>query len=199
MVYWGRIGPSPRVFVVVSDMRGPQPKPIVLTERLDAILRHIVRCGTTPYRLVRRAQIVLEMATGANNAQVARRLDVHVSSPRLWRGRWLDADERLQAAEAAGADDNALIKLIESVLADAPRSGAPATFTAEQVVHIVALACESPPDSGRPVSHWSHQELADEAVKRGLVPRISGMTVGRFLKGGRSEASQEPLWAQRLS
>ena len=199
MVYWGRIGPSPRVLVVLSSMRGLQPKPIVVTERQDAVLRHIVRCATKPHRLVQRARIILEMAAGANNAQVARRLGVHISAPRLWRGRWLAANDKLQAAEAEGCNDKALIDLIESVLADEPRSGAPSVFTAEQAVQIVALACEKPEDSGRPISHWTQQELADEAVKRGIVPSISGMTVGRFLKSGRSKASQKPLLAQCLS
>jgi putative transposase len=54
----------------------------------------------------------------------------------------------------------------------------------------VALACEAPSESGRPVTHWSTTELADEAIKRGIVEDISARSVGRFLKGGRfSEAS----------
>jgi FixJ family two-component response regulator len=45
-----------------------------------------------------------------------------------------------------------------------------------------ALACEPPSASDRPVSHWSQQELGDEAMKRGIVDRISQRSVGRFLK-----------------
>jgi putative transposase len=181
---------------MVGEMRGPQPKPIVLTERQEMLLRRITRCPTNPQWLVERAGIILEMAAGANNRQVARHLGLIRSTPRLWRGRWLAASTQLAAAEAEDSDDKALSKFIESVLADRPRAGAPAEFTAEQVVQIVALACENPETSGRPISRWTPRELADEAVKRGIVQSISPMTVWRFLKGGRSEATSKPLLAQ---
>ncbi len=67
-------------------------------------------------------------------------------------------------------------------LADAPRPGTPATFSAEQICAIVAMACEAPGESARPITHWTHQELADEALKRGIVASISPDSVGRFLK-----------------
>lgn len=56
-------------------------------------------------------------------------------------------------------------------------------FTTEQVVQIVALACESPQTPGYPLSHWTPMELAAEAIKRGIVKRVSPRSVGRFLKG----------------
>ncbi len=74
-------------------------------------------------------------------------------------------------------------------LADAPRSGAPAHFTAEQVCAIIALACEPPSACGRPITHWSQNELAREAVKRGLAGSISQRSVGRMLKRGRPQAA----------
>jgi putative transposase len=70
----------------------------------------------------------------------------------------------LIAAVAKGVNDKQLIQLITAVLQDAQRPGTPANFSTEQVVQIVALACESPSESGRPVSHWTPAELADEAV-----------------------------------
>ena len=45
-----------------------------------------------------------------------------------------------------------------------------------------ALACELPADSGLPMSHWTQQGLADEAMRRGIVGEISQRSVGRFLK-----------------
>ncbi len=177
-------------------MRGPQPKPVVLTDRQDTLLRGITRCPTNPKWLVERARIILEMAAGANNRQVARHLGLHRSTPRLWRERWLAAGAQLVTADTNGSDDKALSELITQVLADQPRSGAPVEFTAEQVVQIVALACEKPEASGRPISRWTPRELADEAVKRGIVHSISPMTIWRFLKGGRPEATPQPLLAQ---
>jgi hypothetical protein len=65
----------------------------------------------------------------------------------------------------------------------------------------VALACENPrEESGRPITHWTPPELADEAVKRGIVESISPRSVGRFLGRGGSEASSgAPLETQRAS
>ena len=75
-------------------------------------------------------------------------------------------------------------------LADAPRPGAPATFTPEQICAIVALACEQPAaESDLPLSHWSRSELARCAVERGIVERISRSSVGRFFKTSRASAA----------
>src|SRR6266516_467855 len=65
-----------------------------------------------------------------------------------------------------------LLALIAQLLADAPRPGAPPTFTPEQIVQLVAVACEPPEQSGRPIDHWTARELADEVKKRHLVTNI---------------------------
>jgi hypothetical protein len=39
------------------------------------------------------------------------------------------------------------------------------------------MACELPVDSGVPLSRWSSSELAREAITRGIVEQISGVTV----------------------
>lgn len=105
---------------------------------------------------------------GAGVGETAERLGVWRKTVSEWRARWLGGSDR--SAPAAER------------LSDAPRCGAPARITAEQICAIVALACEPPPESDRPVTHWSQQELADEAIKRGIVERISQRSVGRFLK-----------------
>ena len=46
--------------------------------------------------------------------------------------------------EADGSSDKALTTVIVEALTDHPRAGTPATFTAEQIVQIVAVACEDP-------------------------------------------------------
>ena len=48
---------------------------------------------------------------------------------------------------------------------------------------LMALAYETPAAADRPVSTWTPRELADEAVKLGIVKQISPRTVERFLKG----------------
>jgi putative transposase len=47
----------------------------------------------------------------------------------------------------------------------------------------VAVACDVPQASNRPVSYWTPRELADEVIKRGIVPTIAPRRIGRFLKG----------------
>jgi transposase len=139
---------------------------------------------------------VLAAAEGLNNEQIAMRLGINRETARLWRRVWLDAAQLLAAAEEE-ASEKVLRECIEGVLADAPRSGTPATFTPEQICRIVALACEDPRDRGRPVTHWTNAELADEAVKRGIVESISPRSVGRFLGRGGFEATSDALLAQQ--
>ena len=162
-------------------MPGPQPPPIVLTERQRAILERVLRRQTSPQRLIRRVRLILEMARGANNGQAARRLAHTRKVATSWRRRWGDAAATLAAAEAEENPDKTLEAVIAAVLADRPRPGAPDMFTPEQIVQIIAMACEDPVASGRPTSHWTAGELAAEAVKRGVVAAISPRSVARFL------------------
>jgi hypothetical protein len=96
--------------------------------------------------------------------------------------------------DPASGEPGALAHFIEhEVLADKPRSGAPPTFTPEMITQIIALALQDPEEVGRPITHWTPAELADEAVRQGIVASISPRTVGRFLKRGRPQASSQPL------
>jgi len=178
-------------------MSGPKPTTIELTVRQRDILGRIARRETGAQRLVRRSKIVLEAADGANNTQVAQRLHIERGTARAWRDRWAVAAPALLLAEEEGIDDKDLTELIEQVLADEPRPGAPGVFEAEQIAQIIAVACEDPKASGRPVTHWTPREIADEAIKRGIVTSISPRSVGRFLKGSGLEAPSEPLLAER--
>jgi len=178
-------------------MSGPRPASITLSSRQRAALEHLRRCQTASVRLARRVAVLLALADDPCLERVAAGQGLTRVSVRLWRDRWLGAAPRLGAAEADGVPEPDLLGLIEAALDDAPRPGGPATFTAEQIVQIVAVACEPPEKSGRPISHWTHAELADEAKKRQIVKDISPRSVGRFLKGSGPAAAQEPLLAQR--
>lgn len=151
----------------------------VLTEAEQKELEAIVRKRTTAQRLVERARIILFSAAGDGVAKCSDRVGVAVNTVRLWRCRWKER-KGLPPAER---------------LADDPRCGGPARFTPEQVCLILALACEPPEKHGRPMTHWTQQELADEAMKQGIVDYISQRSVGRFLKGGRFAAPSQPLLA----
>jgi putative transposase len=178
-------------------MPGPTPLPLRLSLRQRQLFDLLARRQHSSQQLLRRLEIVRLAADGANNDQIARQLPCHRETAGTWRARWHAGAACLEAAEAEGASQTQLLRLIEAILADDPRSGAPATFSPESLVQIMALACEDPTAAGRPVSHWTPRELADEAVRRGIVARISPRSVGRFLKGGRPQAPSEPLLAQR--
>jgi putative transposase len=139
---------------------------------------------------------VLALATDPCLQTTARDLGLNRISVRLWRDRWRDAAEALAQAEKDDLSDPQFLGLITAVLDDAPRPGGPATFSPEQIVQIVAVACEPPEKSGRPISHWTHRELADEVKERQIVRDIAPRTVGRFLKTGRPAAASQPLLAQ---
>ena len=156
-------------------MRGPKPPTLELTDAERQALEHLVRRHATPQQLALRARIVLAAANGANNCQIARDLDVSLDMVRRWRERWL-------VLQPTALDD---LPVVER-LTDAPRPGKPTRITDEQVAQIVALACEPPAESQRPISQWTAREIADEITQRGIVPEISGRHAARLLKRGRS-------------
>lgn len=154
---------------------------IEVTARQRKILEALTRAKLTSQQLGERCRIVLMSVDGIPNLHQSEALGVDRQRIRRWRGRWAAAYEALVAAEKEKATDRDLEKLIVTVLSDEERSGAPPTFSPEQVAAIIALACEPPEDSGLPVSHWTPPELAREAVKRGMVESISPRQVDRFL------------------
>ena len=174
-------------------MSGPQPVPLSVTPAQQTVLERLLRQHTCPQALVRRGKIVLAAATGQRNEQIARQLHCSPTTVRLWRSRWAEAQAHLLAVEA---DERELPAAIASVLADEERPGAPDTFTAEQIVQIIALACAPPSDSQRPIDAWTPRELADEAIKRKIVSTISARSVGRFLKAGPTQTASKSLLAK---
>jgi len=56
------------------------------------------------------------------------------------------------------------------------------TFTEETQKRIQALACENPSKYNLPFTHWTHKELAKQAVLQKIVPTISSSQTGRILK-----------------
>ena len=158
---------------------------VVVSDRQRAVLERWARSrARTSARLVERCHIVLMSAEGVSNMEQGRRLGVDRQRVRRWRRRWAASQVHLAEAEGQGATNKDLAALLGSVLSDEQRSGGPPTFSAEQLTQILSVACELPTESGRPVTHWTPRELADEVVKRGIVESISPRHIDRLLKGG---------------
>jgi transposase len=166
---------------------------LVITERQQTVLRQMAAASTSPVRLAQRAEIILRAFEGEENRAIAAAIDLNPTAVGLWRRRWVQAWPKLIQIECTQTQA-AFRRAVEDVLSDAPRSGNPGKFTPEQITQILALACEPPEQSGRPITHWTYQELADEAQKRGIVVSISEAQVGRYLREAELQPHKSRYW-----
>jgi transposase len=111
-------------------------------------------------------------AAGMGNDEIAARLDTRREVVSKWRKRFFE--------QGLGG------------LEERPRGGRPPVFSPEVVVAVKALACELPSRLEVPLSRLYVPDIASEAVSRGIVAKISGKTVWRWL----SEDAIKP-WRRR--
>lgn len=147
-------------------MRRQQRKKIHLSGAERTTLESLVRRHTEKQAVVMRAKIVLMADEGMQHQEIAEELGTTNNTISVWVARWLDLADKLPQAR----------------LQDAPRPGAPDKFSAEQLCRIIAIACEAPADHGRPITHWTHRELAQVVVEKGIVDSISVSHLGELLK-----------------
>jgi len=165
---------------------------IIISERQQKVLEEFSKSRTIGKCLAQRATIIVLGFAGMLNEDIALQVGLNRQQVGLWRQRWRDAWDALCVWECT--EPHRLREAIVDVLSDAPRPGAAATFTAEQVSQIVALACEPPKLSGRPIDHWTLRELRDEAIKRNMVTDISVSQVGRFLQQAAVQPHRKKMW-----
>lgn len=152
-------------------MPGPKAPVVNLSEAEREGLTKLIKRHQVGQQIALRARIILAAADGESNQAIRNRYKVTLDTASLWRKRWI----QLQ--------DIALTDLsIEERLQDAPRPGKPAQITADQRCRIEALACEKPEKHGRPITHWTAREIADEFKKRKIVKDISPRHAARLLK-----------------
>lgn len=154
-------------------MPTPKAQIVKLSEMERQGLEKLIRRHQAGQQIALRARMVLAAACGETNERIAQENKVTSETVRLWRNRWVKLQD-------IALDDLSL----EDRLADAPRPGAPAKITADQRCRIEALACEKPEGSGRPITHWSAREIADELKQRKIVENISPRHAARLLKRG---------------
>ncbi len=142
-------------------------------------LEAIIRRPNTAQKLVKRAKIIL-LANGEcmNNKDIATELGIYNADITQWTKRWIDRSQ-----------DTVIERL-----SDLPRSGAPDTFTPEQICQLVALACEKPEAYGYPTSHWTQRELANEMMQQGIVESISQSQICRILKKLNLQPHRSRYW-----
>src|SRR4051794_17449432 len=97
-----------------------------------------------------RSRIVLAAGEGMSNTAIADKLDIHISSARKWRTRFVA--QRLEG------------------LLDEPRPGRPRTVADAQVEAVITTTLETTP---RNATHWSTRSLAAElGMSQSAVSRI---------------------------
>src|ERR1700731_888801 len=99
--------------------------PVIVEPAQREALEALVRARSTSQQLALRARMILRAADAVGVRESARELEVWPKTVRYWRGRWRQAPPAQSVPER---------------LADAPRSGAPATYTPQQNFAGVAVA-----------------------------------------------------------
>lgn len=170
--------------------------PLVLSAQEQEDLEQIARRHTAPRCMVQRARIILLAAQDRTVPAIAAKLQVCANTVRKWIKRYTRMARQTSTSESsapkAPAPEPADSKL--ALLADAPRSGRPDTFTAEQFCGIIAIACEQPQEHGRPITHWTARELKDEVIHKKIVPSISERHIKRLLKATDLQPHRSRYW-----
>ena len=119
--------------------------PLKLRKGDRAILEAWSRAGTVEARVAKRARIVLLASEGCSNRDIGELVDLHYNQVGVWRQRYSEFG-------LAGLDDG-------------ERSGRPPIYDHDDVLLLVKLVTEPPPDSA---SRWSMEALARAMADHGV-------------------------------
>jgi hypothetical protein len=145
-------------------MRGRKAESLTIPPSDVIELERVAHLDTSPWYQVRRARIILGIASGQRQEALASQLGGDPCT--VWRTCQHDRNRGLS-----------------SLLADHRQghSGRDLGITPVQRAQIVELACLEPIAKGLHITHWSSDDLACQAVRDGIVARISPRTVRNIL------------------
>ena len=133
----------------------------------------LVRSRTAPVRVVERACIIGLAAQGRRMPDIAAELGVSERAVRRWVARF-------NAQGVAG-------------LADAPRSGRPATYPPEAIGELVAASLTDPQELGLPFGSWTLDRLAAYlAEEKGVA--IKRSRIGEILQAEGLRWRRQETW-----
>lgn len=148
-----------------------------LSKEEDQEIARLTRARTAPVRLATRARIIAGAQQGLRLPDVATAVGVSVRMVRRWVSRF-------NAQGLAG-------------LADAPRSGRPATYPPAAVGDLIAASLTKPEDLGLPFGSWTVDRLtAYMNEERGIPIRRSRVSEVLRAEGLRWR-QQEPWFGER--
>jgi len=123
-------------------------------------LGELLKAGVQPVRVIKRAQSLRLLAAGDSPPQVGRSVGLTAKGVRDIGWRYVKQG-------------------LEVALYDRPWPGAPQRIRAAEKQRIIAMVCAEPPE-GR--TRWTIRLIAEEAVKRKLLPRIGRESVRLLLQ-----------------
>ena len=118
-------------------------------------LRKLMKGGVQQVRVVLRALALLQFAEHASASQIARVIPLTPQAIRRLGHRYQQAG-------------------LEGALYEKQRPGATEVLDTNQKQRIIAMVCSDPPEGQ---ARWTVRLVAEEAVKRRLVPRVGRETI----------------------
>ena len=137
------------------------PLLIEVTKRDQKELKRLLAGGVQQVRVVLRAVALLRLGQGVSAPRIARMVPLTAQAIRKIGHRYQEGG-------------------LERALYEKERPGAAALLEESQKQRIIAMVCSDPPE-GR--ARWTVRLVAEEAVKRRLVPRVGRETIRILLLG----------------
>jgi putative transposase len=134
---------------------GRPPLSIEVIQRDQRELAKILGGGVQPVRVILRALSLLQLAKGISAPRIASMIPLTGQAIRNVGHRYQEGG-------------------LEAALYEKPRPGAATVLDDSQKQRIIAMVCSDPPQ-GR--ARWTVRLVAQEAVKRKLVPRVGRETI----------------------
>ena len=134
---------------------GRPPLKIDVTKKDQQELRSLLKGGVQQVRVVLRALALLQLAEDVSAPQIAKTIPLTPQAIRRLGHRYQQSG-------------------LEGALYEKQRPGAVEVLDNNQRQRIIAMVCADPPE-GR--ARWTVRLVAEEAVKRKLVPRVGRETI----------------------
>ena len=141
------------------SMRPYRRLSLSLSDDDERDLRGLLRKGISPARVLLRALALLQLSSGLTAQAVARNLNLSAKSVRDIGWRYVQGG-------------------MERAIYEKPRPGAAALLDGMQRTGILAMLKEEPPNGHR---RWTVRLIAEEAVRRRLVPSVGRETIRTLL------------------
>jgi len=142
-------------------MRAYNRLKLTLSSHDEESVRDILHGGVQQVRVVLHALVLLRLSAGDSAPHVARLLDLTPKTVRAIGKRYLESG-------------------LDRALYDQPRPGAKRVFSPAERQRIIAMVCGDPPQGQ---ARWTVRLIAEQAIKRKLVPGIGRESVRVLLEG----------------